>query len=244
MKSLVQIVEAGDLSVEKFEEIFLNGEQPVLIKNYMANWKALHWNLVTLKQKAGHNSVFVRRNTSQDSYKVGKKYNIQSMLFSKYIDNLIEGNDVSKSSYLAVQNIGKALPELSEDIEVPKYVKKLHGGPFLWIAQQGHYEFCHFDPDDNFLIVFAGRKRVRLYPAKDIQKLYPNPLGSKGKTIQSRVDCDDPDVESYPHFRDADCIEVSKTFFFRRFYPFLNNFNKHYFLLRWSGRASVTQKRT
>lgn len=88
-------------------------------------------------------------------------------------------------------------------------MKKLHGGPFLWLAHKGHYEFCHFDPDDNFLLVFKGQKRVRLFPAQDIDKLYPNPLGSKGKTIQSRVDCDDPDMEQYPMFRDAQCIEVS-----------------------------------
>lgn len=214
MVNQVEVIEADDLSVETFEDLYLNGEQPVLIKNYMKNWKALQWNLDKLKEKAGHNSVFVRRNTSQESYKVGKKYNIQSMLFSKYIDNLIEGNETSKSSYLAVQNIGKALPELFHDIEIPRYVKKLHGGPFLWLAQQGHYEFCHFDPDDNFLIVFAGQKRVRLYPAKHIDKLYPNPLGSKGKTIQSRVDCDAPDFESFPCFKDAECIEVGEFFFF------------------------------
>ena len=28
---------------------------------------------------------------------------------------------------------------LQEDIEVPQYVGKLHGGPYLWIAPKGHY---------------------------------------------------------------------------------------------------------
>ena len=77
MSCCVPIVE--DLSVEDFEKNYLNAENPVLIKNYIKDWKALQWNLHNMKEKAGHNEVFVRKNTSQDSYKVGKKYNIQSL---------------------------------------------------------------------------------------------------------------------------------------------------------------------
>lgn len=169
-----------NLSVDEFETNYLNAEKPVLIRNYLSEWPSLEWNLENLKEKAGHNEVFVRRNTSQQSYKTGKKYNIQSMLFSSYIENLECNNVISQNSYLAVQNIRKALPELANDIKVPEYVKKIHGGPFLWLARNGHYEFCHFDPDDNFLIVLSGRKKVKLYEAKHLQRLYPNPLGYKG----------------------------------------------------------------
>lgn len=197
-----------NISVEEFELKYLNAEKPVLIKNYMNDWPALHWNLKKLKDKAGHNEVFVRRNTAHELYKTGKKYNIQSMLFSNYIDNMEVNNAISQSSYLAVQNIRKALPELTNDIQIPKYVKKIHGGPFLWLARTGHYEFCHFDPDDNFLIVLTGKKIVKLFEAKDLKKLYPNPLGSKGKTIQSNVDCDNPDLTLYPMFKDIDYYEV------------------------------------
>ena len=35
---------------------------------------------------------------------------------------------------------------------------KLHLGPYLWLALRGHYEFCHFDPDDNFLVIIQGRE--------------------------------------------------------------------------------------
>jgi len=205
--SKVDIVE--NISVEDFEAKYLNAEKPVLIKNYTKEWKALNWTLESMKEKAGHNEVFVRRNTAQESYKIGQKYNIQSMKFANYIDNLMKGNEASRTSYLAVQNIGRALPELSKDIEVPTYVKKLHGGPFLWLARKGHYEFCHFDPDDNFLIVLSGEKRVRLYPAKELINMYPNELGSKGRTIQSRVDCDSPDFKTHPKFNGVECYECT-----------------------------------
>ena len=197
-----------NLSIEEFENSFLNNEKPVLLKNSINFWPALNWSYEELRRKAGHNKVFVRRNTSDDKYKTGQKYNIESMTFSEYISNIEKGNKKAFSSYLAVQNVRKALPELECDIQIPKYIKKLHGGPFLWFAMKGHYEFCHFDPDDNFLIVLSGRKHVRLYPACYLENLYPNPLGSRGKTIQSNVDCNYPSLDIHPKFSAAKCCEV------------------------------------
>ena len=199
----------SSISIDDFENTYLNGNKPLIIENYFDHWPARRWTLASMKEKAGHNEVFVRRKTASDFYKSGLKYNIESMKFSEYIDNIEERNSKSFDSYLAVQNIRKALPELESDLELPKYVKKLHGGPFLWIAQKGHYEFCHFDPDDNILIVLSGEKHVRLYPASNLYHLYPNTLGSKGKTIQSSInDCGKPDFEKFPDFSKATCYEV------------------------------------
>ena len=200
---IYDIEHVEDISVEAFAEGYLNGNKPLIIKKYIDDWPARKWSLSTLKEKAGHNEVFVRRKTASEFYKAGLKYNIESMKFSEYINNIEENNTKSFNSYLAVQNIRKALPELEADIELPKYVKKLHGGPYIWIAQKGHYEFCHFDPDDNFLIVLSGEKHVKLYPATDLENLYPNELGSKGKTIQSSINCSVPDLVKFPKFANA-----------------------------------------
>ena len=54
--------------------------------------------------------------------------------------------------------------------------------------------------------MIRGRKRVRLYGCK-VKPLYPNPLGSKGRTIQSQVDCDNPDYQKFPLFKDSQCSE-------------------------------------
>merc|ERR1719427_835225 len=53
--------------------------------------------------------------------------------------------------------------------------------------------------------MIEGRKQIRLYSCEHLQQLYPNPLGSKGKTIQSQVDCDSPDLEKFPLFNEAVC---------------------------------------
>jgi len=67
------------------------------------------------------------------------------------------GNARSKSSYLAVSSLQQTFPQLLEDVPVDDLLRfaggRLHLGPYLWAARGGHYEFCHFDPDDNFLII-------------------------------------------------------------------------------------------
>lgn len=65
-------------------------------------------------------------------------------------------------------------------------------------------EYCHFDPDDGMLIMIEGRKQVRLFGC-DMENMYPNQLGSKGRTVQSQVNCDNPDLELHPKFKHAKC---------------------------------------
>jgi len=74
----------------------------------------------------------------------------------------------------------------------------------------GHYEYTHLDPDDNTLCVIRGRKLVRLYGC-DVHSMKPNGLGSKGRTIQSQIDCDkernDLDLtdEEFEKFKNTTC---------------------------------------
>ena len=65
-------------------------------------------------------------------------------------------------------------------------------------------EYCHFDPDDGLLVVLQGHKQVRLFGC-DLESLYPNTLGSKGRTVQATVNCEQPDLDAHPKFRQAIC---------------------------------------
>ena len=92
---------------------------------------------------------------------------------------------------------------INEYVIFQNYLKqngKLHLGPYMWVALKNHYEFCHYDPDDNFLIMVQGRKQIRLFGYDHLDSLYPNPMGSYGKTIQSQVDLDHVDKERFPSF--------------------------------------------
>ena len=62
---------------------------------------------------------------------------------------------------------------------------------------------------------------MRLF-GHDLENLYPNPRGSHGKTVQSRVDCDNPDLKAYPNFPQAVCqsciLEPGEMLFIPAFY--------------------------
>ena len=47
---------------------------------------------------------------------------------------------------IKAKNIKQAFPPLKDINCVPKYVEKVHAGPFLWVAREGHYEYTHYDP--------------------------------------------------------------------------------------------------
>ena len=95
----------------------------------------------------------------------------------------------SKSRYLAALNIKRALPNISDQTHIPDFFKdhKVHAGPFLWLARDGHYEYTHFDPDEGCLIIIEGKKQVRLFDSTDPSLLKPNKYGSMGRTIQSSI---------------------------------------------------------
>lgn len=204
---LLEIDRCEFIDKDVFRSEYLQGGKPLILSGFANDWPSRHWTLQSLQERVGENLVTVRRNTDDDDYKVGKKHKIEKMKLEDYIGNILKGNKKALSSYMAVQNIKQAFPQLENEIIIPDFVEKLHCGPYLWIAYKGHYEFCHFDPDDNCLVILNGRKRVRLFGC-DLETMYPNKLGSRGKTIQSRVIADAPDFDRFPNFKNSKCYEV------------------------------------
>ncbi|ELU13249.1 hypothetical protein CAPTEDRAFT_186624, partial [Capitella teleta] len=181
---------------------------PVVIEGALEDSPSREWTLDSLEERVGGNEVHVRANTNCEDYRLGRKYNIRQTTFRDYITDIRKNNKRAKSSYLAVQNIKKAFPQIAADFTVPEYVGKVHGGPYLWIARQGHYEYCHFDADDGLLIMLQGTKNVRLFGC-DVPSMYPNAKGTKGRTVQSQVNCDEPDLKMHPLFEGTKCYHCT-----------------------------------
>ncbi len=51
----------------------------------MPECAARQWTLASLRERAGENQVFVRRNTNQASYRTGRAYNVVQMPFSESV---------------------------------------------------------------------------------------------------------------------------------------------------------------
>ena len=173
-------IDADDYNHEHFLANHLRNNKPLVVRNALKKFDCgtafKQWNLDYLLEKCGENKVHVRRNTINDDYKTGKAYFAQEVEFKSYVSDLVANNELSQNSYLAVQNLHKAFPQIFDDFKLPPLVEKYHAGPFLWIGRAGHYEYCHLDPDDNILSVYRGRKLVRLYGC-NVHAMKPNKLG-------------------------------------------------------------------
>lgn len=204
MKS-IHIKSIENLSLEEFQKEYQSKGIPILIKGGILESKASNWTFDSLKQSCGNKIVQVRKNVDKETYKVGLKYAIEALKVGDYIDLIFKNPEKAKKYYMAVQNVSTSFPEISKDVNLPKYIQKKHMGPYLWVGSPSHYEFCHFDADDGFLMMIQGKKKVKLF--KDLMNLYPNKLGCLGRTIQSQVDCDILDVEKFPKLKDTVCEE-------------------------------------
>merc|ERR1719369_299843 len=201
------IERVNNLSELDFHNQYFCKAKPVIITDATDGWPARNWTIPDLVDRVGDTQVWIRGKTNKEDYRVGRAYTIRKDTFANYCSDLLKENARARSSYLAVASMQQAFPDLLQELPLPKYLNnygKLHLGPYLWVALKGHYEFCHFDPDDNFLVMIRGRKQVRLFGI-DLDSLYPNPLGSHGKTVQSQVNCDNPDLERFPKFANAQC---------------------------------------
>ena len=155
------IPRVSGLSEKEFHRDYFLPARPVIITDATEDWPARQWTISSLVERVGNNEVWVRGKTNQEDYRVGKTYTIRRDTFAKYCQDLLKGNARARSSYLAVASMQQAFPELLDDVPLPIYLQnygKLHLGPYMWVALKGHYEFCHFDPDDNFLIMIKGRE--------------------------------------------------------------------------------------
>lgn len=206
---------------------------------------ARSWTIDNLVGCIGKNLVHVRTNTSNAEYREGDTIGFKKQTFSQYVHNL--RNKTLKAptgEYLAAQNIKTVFPQIVHDIAgklpflrsrhpqfktqtipcAPENVGEVHKGPYLWLASKNHYEFNHYDPDDNFLYIIEGVKHVRIMSpsgapshmrkkhatsnysyenvgSEKLKSFYPRELGKKGRAIQSRVDLDKPDIRRFPLFK-------------------------------------------
>jgi lysine-specific demethylase 8 len=100
-----------------------------------------------------------------------------------------------------------SFPELLPDIETPDYIgKALFILTSLWIGTGGNISPLHYDSVENLLCQFRGRKRVLLFEPKQTPLLYPfSAYSIRGH--MSQVNIDQPDIDKFPKFEKAKCIE-------------------------------------
>lgn len=75
--------------------------------------------------------------------------------------------------------------------------------PRIWIGNEAVTR-AHYDLNHNIACVVAGRRRFHLFPPEQLVNLYPGPFDRTiGGVPVSMVDAENPDLERYPRFKEA-----------------------------------------
>ena len=129
-------IDAKDFREEDFRANYFSQNRPLLIRDGLKVFDCgtafENWDLVYLTEKCGANRIHVRRNTITDEYKTGRAYMVQEIEFRNYIRDLVQNTPLAQNSYLAVQNLKKAFPQIAGELKFPSFFEKGHAGPFLW----------------------------------------------------------------------------------------------------------------
>jgi hypothetical protein len=174
----------------------------------MQNWKALsQWTPEYLRERYGGETVEITANRNSDpSYDFNIENHNRKIRFRDYVDMVTKGGE-SNDYYLIARN--HALKEagfrgLLEDIEsFPEYLNaKTPENIRLWFGPAGAVTQLHCDRTNVLMAQIYGRKRVRLIPSNQLELVY------SVRGAYSQVDCEKPDYEKYPLFKDARIIDL------------------------------------
>ena len=183
--------------------------RPVIIQDLMTDWRAMTaWTPDYLKSVAGDETVEVMtgRNSDPKYERNGRKHRTE-MRFADYIDTVYSGK-VTNDYYMVANNAFFQRPQtqpLLKDFTVfPEYLKPATVARqcFLWFGPAGTVTPLHYDTSNILMAQVAGRKRYRLIPSSQLQCVY----NSEG--VFSDVDCENPDLNRYPKFRNVSIIDV------------------------------------
>ena len=181
-----------------FARDFLTPCQPVVMRNFAAQWPAIaKWDYRFLKQGCGEVEVPLYSGAFAGS---GNDYMAtdNTMRFADYLD-LIECEPTQLRMFLF--NIFKHMPQLCEDFDFPDLgVSWLKKFPFVFFGGQGSYVDIHYDLDHShvFLTQFSGEKKVVLYGPQWSKHLYRHPF-----TVSTNVNLHQPDWHTYPRVQEA-----------------------------------------
>jgi LPS sulfotransferase NodH len=198
-----------NVSRNEFRDRYYSANRPVVLRGLMTGWRAMTaWTPEYLKSIAGDQTVEVMTGREADpKYEMNGRAHRTRLRFADYIDMVYSGK-VTNDYYLVANNGFFQRPEmqplLKDFVAFPEYLNQtvVNRQCFLWFGPAGTVTPLHHETSNILLAQVAGRKRYRLIPSSQWQYVY----NSQG--VFSEVDCENPDLNRYPKFRDASTIDI------------------------------------
>lgn len=197
------------LSRQEFLENYYAKNTPVILTDMMNDWSAMSlWSPEYLKTKYGNVEVEIQANRNSDPlYEINRDQHTKMVKIGEFVEMVLEGGE-SNDYYLVANNKvleREELKSLLDDIKMfPEFFDSSdpNGRVFFWFGPAGTITPLHHDPVNLVMAHVTGRKRWRIISPDQTPLLY-NYIG-----VFSKVDCENPDYEKYPSFRDVNIIEV------------------------------------
>lgn len=160
-----------------------------------------------LKDKIGYRTVPVELGSKYTDEDWGQRLmTVQELL--AHFELPSTGGPPAPVLYLAQHQLFEQTPELRRDFVTPDYCM-LGAGEVLqinsWLGPAGTVSPLHTDPHHNLLAQVVGYKYVRLYAADQGPRMYAHDDWLLSNT--SRVDAEQPQLQTFPAFREAEGFE-------------------------------------
>ena len=202
---------AAELGRLRFNLSYFLPGRPVVIEDGASNWKATRdWSASYLKRALGTRVITVDSNergifSYTASSSTGRVEPLE-LPFDQAIDHV--ASDRGRSYYLPQMNVGRTLPELRADLEIPYLVDptKRITVANLWLGGDGCRASLHFDKEENFVTQIVGAKDFYLFPPSASPAIYPA-VGEKYAHF-SHVNFFEPDLSRFPRFPEAQAVCV------------------------------------
>jgi LPS sulfotransferase NodH len=199
----------ANLSRNEFCDRYYAANRPVIIEDLMTDWRAMTaWTPEYLKSVAGDLMIEIMAGRDADpKYETNARKHRTQLRFADYIDMVYSGK-VTNDYYLVANNAffqrPEARPLLQDFTAFPEYLNPTTDGRqcFLWFGPGGTVTPLHHDTSNILIAQVAGRKRYRLVPALQWQYVY-NRAG-----VFSDVDCENPNLDRHPRFRNASITDI------------------------------------
>ena len=201
--------------------------QPVVIRTRALTdlgWHTARWSNEYLEGQAGGQSVKVLTSHNGNDFGLDKA-RYETMLFREFIARAMARAEGDETLYLNLQDNARdrllepPLLQLSGDFSVPPYFKDLMLRCMnLWMGNSATEIVTplHHDFNDNLYVVVEGRKHFTLFPPSQAGNLYTRGTvleveqngniryaSMDGMPHLSRVDLENPDLDSFPRFAAA-----------------------------------------